>query len=179
MVLLSIQGVAQDVELSSNQVNINLFPLTISYQGKIGEKQSLNLAAGLGLAAESSSNSFSDETDFNFYALPIVYASFRNYYKRKFTRKDNLKNNSGNYVALYGSFQFEPTHNPSTLLAQTRALQVTNVFTIGPVWGFERNYASGIHLGLSIGPGVIGGEYVDTEFSIIGEFEFGFVLFSK
>ncbi|MEM9895295.1 MAG: hypothetical protein AAF789_02900, partial [Bacteroidota bacterium] len=52
-------------------------------------------------------------------------------------------------------------------------------FTIGPVWGIQRNYASGFHLDLSIGLGYITGGS-DESFAIenavtpIGNFELGF-----
>ena len=91
-----------------------------------------------------------------------------------------MKNNSGNYVGLFYQHQFEPFGSTSDPLEQRARDKVTNVFAVGPVWGFERNYASGIHLGLSIGVGYTNGEHQNGgELTLVGGFELGFVLFSK
>lgn len=93
--------------------------------------------------------------------------------------KSNLQNNSGNYIGIYSSYILEPFGDPDNLTEAAAFLENSNVFTVGPVWGMQRNYASGIHLGLSIGPGFKTGKYIDDSFTFVGEFEFGLVLTSK
>ena len=172
----SVQG--QKVELSDNQFNINIAPLTASYERKIDENKSFTLSGGIAYGArfESSSDGGAEGT---FIAVPFMDGSFRNYYKRKRIKKDNLRNNSGNYFGLYTSYSFDALGEPSSLNELTAHLENSKVFTIGPVWGFQRNYASGIHFGLSIGPGYTMGEYIESDFTFVGGLEFGFVLNSK
>ncbi len=80
-------------------------------------------------------------------------------------------------MGLYASYQLEALGEPSSIDQFIVSLETSNVYTVGPVWGIQRNYASGIHLGLSLGIGVIGGEYIETGVTGIGEFEF--VLFQN
>ena len=47
---------------------------------------------------------------------------------------------------------------------------------MGALWGIQRNYQSGIHLGFSIGGGFGTGQNMDLDFVGVGEFEFGFVV---
>ncbi|MEP5612658.1 MAG: hypothetical protein ABJP45_10435 [Cyclobacteriaceae bacterium] len=168
---------AQDVELSKGQLNLNLLPLTLSYEAKVPDKNSFTLSGGLGLIGYFESDGTTKES--YFFALPVFTSSFRNYYTRKKIKKDDLRSNSGNYFGLFGSFQLEPLGDPSSLAETVAYQETTNVFTIGPVWGIERNYASGVHLGLSLGLGAVGGEYLETTVNFIGGFEFGMILFSK
>ena len=174
----SFGGFAQNVTLSDNQLNLNIVPLTLSYERKIDENKSFTLSGGIAPAAYAESGA--NGTNSYFFAAPFMTSSFRNYYTRKSIKKSNLKNNSGNYVGLFYQHQFEPFGSTSDPLEQRARDKVTNVFAVGPVWGFERNYASGIHLGLSIGVGYTNGEYQDGgELTLVGGFELGFVLFSK
>ena len=168
---------AQEVDLAKGQLNANILPLTLSYEGRIDDNKSFTLSAGLGFTGYFESNN--GDTDSYFFAVPVFTGSVRNYYTRKNVKKDNLRSNSGNYIGLYGTYQLEPFGSPSSLTEAKAYAETTNVFTVGPVWGIERNYASGIHLGLSMGIGMMGGKNIDLEPAVIGEFEFGFVLFSK
>ena len=52
----------------------------------------------------------------------------------------------------------------------------SNSFYIGPVWGIQRNYQSGIHLGLSLGFGFGTGKNMDAALIGLGQFQFGFVI---
>jgi len=82
-------------------------------------------------------------------------------------------------MLVFITYQLAPFGSADNLEEAIAEQEVTNVFTVGPVWGIQRNYASGIHLGLSLGAGIMGGENIDTQASFVGEFELGFVLFSK
>ena len=52
-------------------------------------------------------------------------------------------------------------------------------FYLGPVWGIQRNYKSGIHLGLSLGAGFITGANTNFDFHGVGSFELGFIISTK
>lgn len=165
-------GQGQEVELADHQLSINFLSPSISYQKKIKDNQSFTLAGGVVFVGEISDD-FNDSNT-SIFAAPNINSTYRNYYTRKSVKKDNLGFNSGNYIGLYAGYVFEPLSHTDFILGS-----VTSVWEFGPVWGFERNYASGIHLGLNIGPGLIGGPDTNTEFRFIGSFEFGFVIFSK
>jgi len=168
----------QNVELAKSQLSVNLLPLTLSFEGKIDDNKSLTLAGGLGYTAWYSDSGYGSSESV-FIVVPIVYGGFRNYYARNNIRKDNLRNNSGNYFGLFASYQLEALGTASSFNELIAFLETSNVYTVGPVWGIERNYASGIHLGLSMGVGVIGGKYIETTGGFIGEFELGILLFQR
>lgn len=175
-------SMAQKVELSNNQLNANILPLTVSYERKIDDNKSFTLNAGVipSVNVETRSSAFSSTTETYSFFQPYISASVRNYYERNKVKKKNLKNNSGNYIALHYSHWFKPIGSTNDVFEQRVRDRNTNSFTIGPVWGFERNYASGIHLDLRIGVGYGNGEFQNTgDMTFIGEFVFGFVLFSK
>ncbi|SNS57475.1 hypothetical protein SAMN05421640_0723 [Ekhidna lutea] len=179
--LLLVTGIASSqerVSLSKNQLNINIAPLSLSYEGKIDDNKSFTSSAGIAYAFEFAARQ-GGGTETAFIAAPYFTSSVRNYYQRKNVRKSNLQNNSGNYIGIYASYMLEPFGEPDNLTEATAFLENTNILTVGPVWGIQRNYASGIHLGLSIGPGFKTGKYIKDSFTFAGEFEFGFVLSSK
>ncbi len=168
----------EPVQLSNNQLNVNIGPLSVSYEKKVDVKRSFTLSGGIGYGFYISSGS-SGGTETVFITAPFGNASFRNYYQRKRVKKDNLQNNSGNYVGIFSSYTFEALGDPSSINELEAYLETSNVFLVGPVWGFQRNYASGIHLGFSIGPGYASGKYIESGFTFVGGFEFGFILSSK
>jgi len=91
----SLSIFAQDVNLSKNQLNANLIPLSLSYEGKIDDNKSFTLGGGI----NGTGTTVDDEP--YFFVAPAFSASVRNYYTRKRVKKDNLQNNSGNYVGIY------------------------------------------------------------------------------
>lgn len=177
LVLSAFAGSAQDVVLSKSQLNVNIVPLSLSYEGKIDKNKSFTLNGGIGFTGYVRTTD--GDTESYLFAMPYFTSSIRNYYTRKNVKKSNLQNNSGNYIGIYAAYQLEPFGSPSSLNESKAYAENSNVFAVGPVWGIERNYASGIHLGLSLGAGVMGGENIDLKGTFLGEFELGFVLFSK
>jgi hypothetical protein len=179
-ILTATVSFGQNVELAKTQLNFNVLPLTLSFEGKLDDNKSITLAGGLGFVAEYETSTYGGSSG-NFYVLPMTYMSFRNYYSRKNVRKNNLRNNSGNYVGLFGLYQFAALNHANSEWNgfDIPGSPVNNIYAVGPVWGIQRNYASGIHLGLSLGVGVIGGKYIDTTAGYIGEFEFGILLFQN
>ena len=110
LALSNLTALAQDVELSDNQLNFNILPLTASYEIKVDDNKSFTLSAGVGFTSYYSTD-FQGGSNGIFIAVPFVNDSFRNYYSRKHIKKDNLKNNSNNYFSLYTSYQFETFGN--------------------------------------------------------------------
>jgi hypothetical protein len=96
---------------------------------------------------------------------------FRNYYPRKRVKKDLLPN-SGNYIGLLGGYNF----NAIAESAEPGETNNSNAFFMGGVWGIQRNYQSGIHLGLNLGAGFIAGEHIDLGLTGLWSFELGFVI---
>ena len=149
------------VELSNTQWNLNILDPSVSFEKSLGDHQSFTLAAGLtGLADE-------DGASLN----PFVRGSFRNYYFRKKVKKE-LNPNSGNYVGLLTGYNFDAIADD----IEVGTTRHSNSFFAGPVWGIQRNYKSGIHLGFSIGPGFGIDRDSDFYFTGIGAFEFGFAI---
>ncbi len=173
LILLSIaalQLAAQEripVELVNTQFTINILAPGIGFEYGLNDRQSLTLNAGL------SSIIVTDQTDdVDLFIAPFLQGSFRNYYPRKRVKK-TLRPNSGNFIALTTGYNFKPTSDN-----YTDPDFGGRGFFIGPVWGIQRNYLSGIHLGLSLGPGLGIGED-GAFFTGVGAFEFGFVIGGK
>ncbi len=162
------------VELSPTQFTLSVLPLMAHLESKLTDHQSITFGGGLIYSAYYSD--VNGEGEFEFYTTPFLTASLRNYYKRKYVRKDNLRQNSGNYVAFLATYQFDTIVDIDGLGVLETDL---NSFTLGPVWGFQRNYGSGIHLDLSMGLGYRTGQSnevisIEKGITFIGGFELGF-----
>ncbi|WP_420317586.1 hypothetical protein [Ekhidna sp.] len=177
LLIAAISYAQESVILSKNQLIINISPLALSYEGKVDDTKSFAISGGLGYAFNFEASREAG-MEGSFITAPITYGSFRNYYARKKVKNNNLKTNSGNYFGLFASNQFEPLERFSSAFPET-ILESSHVFTFGPVWGIQRNYVSGLHLGLSFGPGLKMGKYIDDSFTIVGRFEIRFLLISK
>jgi len=159
-----------EVTLDPTQITVSVLPLMAHLEAKVGEKQSVTVGGGL-IFTYYQEEVFG-ETSWEPFSTTFLTASFRNYYDRKRVNKDNLRNNSGNYYGIYSYYTFDTILSEGDVTLETDL----NSFTVGPVWGFQRNYASGIHLDLSLG---IGYQFVEeftdqNGFTLIGGFEFGF-----
>ncbi len=180
--IMSLSVFGQNVELSENQLSASIFPAGFTYEKKIDDSKSFTLGAGMipSVVVETRTIASNSTTETYVFFQPYIASSFRNYYTRNSVKKSNLKENSGNYIGLLYSHWFKPLGTTDNFFEQKFRDERTNLFTVGPVWGIERNYASGIHLDLSIGVGYQDSEFLERgEVTIIGQFEFGFVLFSK
>ena len=117
---------------------------------------------------------YDNKDDFFYSFNPFITGSFQHYYQRKFVRKE-LRQNSGNFIGVSAGYYFDAIADN---LDHGTTTERANSFTIGPVWGIQRNYQSGIHLKLSLGPGIGFGENAESDvfFAPAGGFEFGFVI---
>ena len=173
-----LKSVAQDpnlnkVELSHNQLNINLLVPSISYERRMSDQSSITIAIGSSYT-HYTRRDVSGESTSRLFVHPQVHSSYRNYFKRRRVRKKNLLNNSGNYIGYFAGYQFKALGSDDFAPRLER-----DQFSFGVVWGMQRNYKSGIHFGFSIGPGLIAGKNIKTEFKAVGEVELGFRLFSR
>ena len=155
------QADAQDrypVELRPFQLTIGLLEPSVIAEVKLTDQISFAATGALSLGFAS------DEL----FIFPLARGSVRNYYPRKRVKKSNLRPNSGNFIALQGGYYFPAIYDGLTSADKS--------FFIGPAWGIQRNYASGIHLGLSLGLGYGNGPYRDGGIAGTGHFTFGFTL---
>jgi hypothetical protein len=156
------------VDLKSSQLNLNIIEPSFSFEKRLGDNQSFTTSAGVTWLIETDSEYYEESP----YSInPFVRVSFQNYYKRKMVNKV-LNPNSGNYFGLSAGYYFDSIKDNLEFGATERS----NSFFIGPVWGIQRNYKSGIHLNLSLGPGIGFGESSDIFLSPAGGFEVGFVI---
>ena len=152
---------AQDripVELKPIRFSVGLLEPSVLAEFKVGERQSVVATGGITLA-------FGND---NAYVFPFVRGSFRHYYDRKRVKKSNLRTNSGNFVTLNTGYYFGALEDVATSL--------DNYFFIGPAWGIQRNYNSGIHLSLSLGFGYGNGQNTTAGLASTGHFTFGFTF---
>ena len=106
-------------------------------------------------------------------AMPSV--DLRHYYNLDKRAKENLNisRNSGNYLAMRVEYIF-----PRADVIGVSSDEKVSTIIFGFVWGIQRNYAKGFHLGLSIGPGMM---FNSEKVRLInsGEFKIGIQLGSK
>lgn len=151
-------------ELTNTQVRATFLPLGISLEQKVGGMQTIAIAAGLQVSFYAYSDTFAGSGS-EFFLAPFISAEFRNYYARRRVKKKDLGVNSGNYVALAAGRVMERiggSENSFLLNSQE------NSSFVGPVWGMQRNYASGFHLNFSIGLGYQSGDYFESGIGFIG-----------
>ncbi len=156
---------AQDrvaVTLDTQKLYLNILAPGVEGEFKVSENQSISIEGELSFALVASSNENLLST-----LNPSLISSFRNYYQRKKVKKE-LNNNSGNYIGILTGYTFGPIAG--------NVSNTGDVFFTGGVWGIQRNYKSGIHLGLSLGLGITTGNNRDLKGTTVGEFNFGLVL---
>ena len=156
-------------DIADSQISLNILSPSVSFEKGISDKQTLLFSAGLmGLGM-----SINDDSKFGI--APEFRATFRNYYPRKKVKKD-LNPNSGNYIGLVTGYTLGSIADN---LDTGQVFENEEAFFMGPVWGIQRNYKSGIHLGFSIGGGFVTGKNTDFDFTGVGGFELGFVISTK
>lgn len=156
-------------DLKNTQARMTILPLGFSVELKLAEKQTLSLAGGLQMSYYAYSDTYQGSGS-EFFMSPFLTGEFRNYYNRKFVKKE-LEQNSGNYVALAVGYSGKRLgNNENAIFINSNE----NSFFVGPVWGFQRNYKTGFHLNLSIGLGYSSGEYLDGGVRLISTGGIGF-----
>lgn len=171
LLLAAGQSIAQDripVELQQSQFTINVLEPAVMFENKLSDKTSVVASAGLTtLGFYDPDVNSNPKVTLN----PFLRVGFRNYYMRKKQKKE-LNFNSGNYIGLLGGYNFSSiaeSNEPGTPNAE-------EAFYLGAVWGIQRNYKSGLHLGFSLGGGFLTGKNESLGFAGLGAFEFGFVI---
>jgi len=149
------------VQLSNTQLNVNILAPSLLLEKRLTDKNSATFAFGL------SPLHGNGEISIN----PFFRTSFRNYYPRKTVKKE-LRPNSGNYIGLVGGYYFGSIASSSDYTNVNQS----NSYYVGALWGIQRNYQSGIHLGFSIGSGFGAGENMDLKLTGVGELELGFMI---
>lgn len=157
-------------ELNKTQIRATILSLGVSVEQKLGEKQSFNLIAGM-QPGFSSYTEVPGGTEYDFYVAPFVTGEIRNYYNRKYVKKE-LGPNSGNYVALAAGYNMSRINNDKGKDFYEESYE--NSFFVGPVWGIQRNYKNGFHLNFSIGLGYQSGEHLDGAIRTISTGGIGF-----
>jgi len=173
LILAPLLMFAQDrtpVQFNNTQFNLNILAPSVTFEKRVKDNNSVTFGAGLTPLYSQDNNNQNNYVSIN----PFVRTSYRNYYQRKKVKKE-LNPNSGNYIGLAAGYYFGSIANNSDLIV----FQQSNSFYMGALWGIQRNYKSGIHLGFSIGGGFGTGNNMDLKFVGVGELEFGFVISSK
>ncbi len=156
-------------DLRNGQFYINILEPSLSYEMRLADMQSLLLTAGLSTLGEEDINE-----DFALGLIPMLQLDFRHYYPRKKVKKE-LRPNSGNFVGLVTGYNFASIADNLDF----GEFDDEKAFFLGPVWGIQRNYQSGIHLSLILGGGFITGSNTDFDAHGIISFELGFVIGGK
>jgi len=169
---LSLSVFAQDripVELKDTQIYINILDPGVSWEKKVADAQSVAFGFSLTTIYDEDTNPFSDDGGVSW--NPLITGEFRNFYPRKRVKKD-LNPNSGNYVAVRAGYYFGSIVDN----VDFGTTELSKSFFLGPVWGIQRNYQSGIHFGFSLGAGIATGSHTDLRLTGIGQLQLGFAI---
>ena len=135
----------------TNITRATFFSPCISYEARVGKFQSI--VGNATLAASfyfSSSSTFGTSYELYFDpALGLQYRYYYNYEKRK-TKGKRTDKNSLNYVTALAQAIFTKNRLSSSYLPEEN---IRPIYSIGPAWGFQRNYPKRFSLDLSLGLG--------------------------
>lgn len=140
--VLSAQNLKDTVEDHMFKANLLLTP-GIEYEFGVTKNATLDFRLGTGFAFVEVNN----ESDYGvFLTFEWSYRYYYNFEKR-IAKGKKTSGNSGNYVAITTFFA-----NGDPILGDVE-LASNYLGQVGPVWGFQRTYNSGINLGLELGLG--------------------------
>jgi hypothetical protein len=129
--------------VEKNQFKINILSPGVTYEAGIGKNATLCTDANLSIGVSYNSNSGR-----KWLYSPYIGEQYRYYYNldKRNSNGKNVKNNSGNFISLSGSYYFKPIGN-------SEFVSVYDGFTIAPTWGLQRTYTNGININLVTGAG--------------------------
>jgi hypothetical protein len=171
----SAYGQETELRTKKHLGKVNLLAPGIEYEGALGDFTTIDVSGNIGFQLATFDDF--DETEIEFFVRPSIEAQLRQYYnyQKRDSKGKNTLNNSANFIALYTTYMFQPFNQPDNSLFETGS-----VFAIGPVWGINRTYNSGLALSLILGAGYYNEKYEvqsdNSYFSIIGNFKLGFAI---
>jgi len=150
MVTILAAGQENTNQESTNGVEKGLFRINIlnpglEYEIGLSQNTTLNLRAGTGFAYVKSDNEAA-------YGVFLTgEASYRHYYnfEKRASKGKNTSRNSANYISLY---TFYSSADP--IIGDVR-VDANYLMQLGPAWGFQRTYKSGLNLGMDLGAGYV------------------------
>ena len=173
---VTVQAQETDLRTKKHLGKVNLLVPGIEYEAALGDFTTIDVSGNIGF--QFAAFEYFDETETEIFVRPSLEAQLRQYYnyRKRDGKGKNTKNNSANFIALYTSYMFRPFNQPDNPLFETGS-----VFIIGPVWGINRTYDSGLALSLVLGGGYYNETYElesldNSYFSIIGNFKLGFAI---
>lgn len=165
--LLSAQEKAS-VEKSVTGVQIGLFGTEFYNEAKLSDQFALRSEASLNPAIFG--GSFYSKTGFIFYPEISLIPKYYYNLNRRLEKGKNIKNNSGNYLAL------DITYTPDWfVISNYDNIQMSNILTIIPTYGIRRNFAKNFNyeakFGLGYGTNL---DYKDSGAAINLSFKIGY-----
>jgi len=140
---------AQSVSLKENLFKINIISPGFSFERKVSNNKSINFDANLSIGfAMQNDDESNTNSNFKVLASPFLRSQYRYYYnlQRRINKSKSINNNSGSFIALNGSYYFNPI-NSQDYISNYDGL------TLGGVWGFQKTYKSNLNISSNIGLG--------------------------
>ncbi|WP_300976669.1 hypothetical protein [Flavobacterium sp.] len=167
LAFLNLKAQETSINVEKSQFKINVLSPGITYELGVSNTTTLstNLNIGMGF---SSNNDLGTKWLFS----PYMREEYRYYYNlEKRNLKGKISNkNSGNFIALSGSYYLKPINNSDFVSAY-------DGFTIAPTWGLQRTYRSGINISFITGIGYnFGTENNKSSFVPVVNFTLGWVI---
>ncbi len=143
LAFLNLSAQLKTSSLEENQFKINILSPGITYEMGLTKNTTLCTDLNLSLGFSYKSNSGS-----NLLLVPYIREQYRYYYNLEMRNSEGkkTKKNSGNFIALSGSYYLKPNGN-------SEFVSVYDGLTLAPTWGLQRTYNGGININLVAGVG--------------------------
>ncbi|WP_316633735.1 hypothetical protein [uncultured Flavobacterium sp.] len=168
LIVNTVQAQEETSSVAKNQFKINAILLPgFVYEHGFSAKNTLYSEVSIGVGYRH--DGFYNES--TWYFVPRINEQFRHYYnlEKRAAKGKRTAYNSGNFVALYGTYNFQSISTNKLFNEYCPSV------TIAPVWGFQRTYKGKFNLDLNLGAGVNVDQF-DTEFALIANFSLGWVI---
>ncbi len=154
--------------VSAFQIRANAYPVGVDIELADSDFKTINVSFGVMGSLSTVGNEDGAELAFGF--APYVDMQYRWFYKLKHEAKQGMKlrGNSGNFLAFRAEAKSKPMYDVLE--------EAPSRFAVGAVWGLQRQYVTGFHLGFEIGFGYALSESAETGFVPMGNIKIGWLI---
>lgn len=151
---------------TNDQLAINLIVPSLDFEVSTGTNSTIDLKLGTAFGYSKSG----DESDFGIF--PVFQSEYRYYYnfKKRAEKGKKTSENSANYLTLIANIR-----GGNSVIGDLDLTEDFGVF-VGPAWGLQRVYNSGIKLNLALGAGYGTNDLGDSYFSPFIAIQLGWLV---
>lgn len=151
------------------QVRGNAYPLGLGIELADSDTKTINVSFGV-MGSLATVGNTDEDTSLAFGFAPYIDVQYRWFYtlKREAKKGMKLRGNSGNFLALRVEAKSNPVYDVFG--------QATSRLSAGAIWGLQRQYSTGFHLGFDLGFGYAVDSDFNAGFAPMGNIKIGWIL---